>query len=106
MATAFRTTKRMTDFVCNNCSYECDWVNEQYLCQTCLNAYNSGVLATRSNIRWQSTLTREMVDHLPWDVWSSLEDELNEAVAELCAKYGVSGDDYGDETIQILEIKE
>jgi hypothetical protein len=47
-----------------------------------------------------------MVDHMPWDVWSSLEDELNEAVAELCTKYGVSGDDYGDEAIQILEIKE
>ena len=92
--------------ICNNCHSTSEWVNESYLCKTCLKAFNSGVVDTRSNIRWQSVITREMVDHLPWDVWSSLEDELNEAVAELCAKYGVSGDDYGDEAIEILEIKE
>ena len=92
--------------ICNNCNTAHEWVNESYLCKTCLKAFRSGVIDTRSNIRWQSTLTREMVDHLPWDVWSSLEDELNEAVAELCAKYGVSGDDYGDETIEILKLEE
>ena len=92
--------------ICNNCNTEHEWVNEQRLCKTCLNAYRLGVVFSRSDIRWQATLTRGMVDHMPWDVWSSLEDELSEAVAELCTKYGVSGDDYGDEAIQLLEIKE
>jgi hypothetical protein len=42
-----------------------------------------------SNI-WQSTLTKDMVEHLDKDTILELIESLNDAVADICEDYGVN----------------